>query len=161
MDSNAPHPTYLKLKAFLEGKPVCARASEPMKPGACVRILFHDHQDVYSFRRTPLGPRLEPIPPEKPDFTLRLTTALVERLAELESEDIGEFGVLLISLGASPDLNFRINAAIHTGFRDLWRKGYFGILRLGGWRVMRAMAAKGLTNIGVIREKVNKNVKPA
>ena len=156
----SPHPSYIQLKDFLENRPVCRKASAPLKPHASVRVLFSDHEDVYTFRRTQDGPRLEPGIPERPDFSLRMQPAMIDRLCRMVSDDIGEFGGILLGEGISGEPELRLSGTIHTGFFDLFRKGYFGILRLGGWKVMKVLAAKGVTGIGAIREKINKNVKP-
>lgn len=158
--TSSPHPTYLLLKEFLEQRTVCARASAPLKQQASVRILFSDHEEAYTFIHHSFGPRLERGAPHDPDFTLRLPPGMVRALHALESEDIGEFGALVVGSGMSPDPDLHIGAAIHAGFGRLWRHGYFGILRLGGWQVARVLAAKGLANIGVLRRKINENVKP-
>lgn len=155
-----PHPSYLLLKQFLEEREVSHRASAPMDEKAVVRILFSDHEQVYMFSRPASGPRLEPGAPEVPDFTVRVSTGMVQALHELESDDIGEFGALIIGSGLSSDPNLHIGGALHAGFSRLWKHGYFGILRLGGWRVARVMAAKGLANLAALRRKINDNVKP-
>ncbi len=157
---STPHPSYVKLKGFLENRPVCRKASAPLKPHACVRVLFSDHEGTYCFRRSSEGPRLEPGCPEDPDFTLRMQPAMLDRLCRMVSDDIGEFGAILLGEGISGEPELRMSGTIHTGFFDLFRKGYFGILRLGGWKVMKVLAAKGVTGIGAIREKINRNVKP-
>ena len=158
--ANDPHPTYLLLKEFLEQREVCARASSPLKQQASVRILFSDHEEIYTFVRHSFGPRLEPGAPHDPDFTLRLPTGMVRALHELESEDIGEFGALVVGTGLSQDPEYHLGGAIHAGFGRLWAHGYFGILRMGGWQVARVLAAKGLANIRSLRKKINENVNP-
>ena len=158
--SGDPHPTYRLLKEFLETREVCRRAASPMKPEASVRILFFDHEDIYTFANGTDGPRLIPGAPEDPDFTLRLPTGMVQALHGLEGEDIGAFGALVLGAGLSSDPEMHIGGAIHAGFAKLWRHGYFGVLRLGGWQVAKVLAAKGLANIGVLRKKINENIKP-
>lgn len=155
--------SFSLLKDFLENRPVCHRAASPLKPDASVRVIVRENggQVIGTFRRDPeRGPLLERTTPADPDFTLVVPRGMAEYLHALRSDDIGEFGIEILSRGLSDDPDFRMGVSIHVGFGRLFRHGYFGILRLGGWRLARAMAVRGLSGLTTIREKINRHRAP-
>lgn len=154
------HPTYLKLKSFLEDRPICREAARPLSKSAAVRIFFTDHEDEYRFRMQDGLPRLEPGQAEKPDFTLRLPTGAVDDLINLPEETIPAFGVKLMELVWTAAPERKISATIHNGPVRLFAHGYFGILAKGGMPVMRYLASRGFGQIGTIRKRMSQLVKP-
>jgi hypothetical protein len=75
-------------------------------------------------------------------------------LEKLETEDVGEVGVALLQLLIHEDPARRMQAKVHIGPLDLFWKGYWGILPLGGPTVMKFLASKGMTNLSKIKEGI-------
>lgn len=155
------HPTYLKLKSFLEDRPICTQASKPLSKSAAVRIQFTDHDGIYTFSRTGGHQTLLPGRPADPDFTLTIPPGAVDRITGIEKDSISEFGITLMQLIWEHNAELKIKAAIHHGPIKLFTAGYFGILALGGMPVMRYLGSRGFGKIGAIRKRMGELVKPA
>ncbi len=154
------HPTYLKLKTFLEDRPICTQAAKPLSKSAAVRIHFTDHDTVYTFSIINGRQQLLPGKPPDPDFTLTIPPAAVDQITRIEEDSIAQFGITLMQLVWEHKQDLKIQAAIHHGPLKLWAHGYFGILALGGMPVMRYLASRGFGQIGKIRKRMGELVKP-
>jgi hypothetical protein len=88
-------------------------------------------------------------PPPPPQASLTFSAQLAREVLTLKSDEISDFGLLI--LRAFLERPRRLQAKIHVGFIELWRKGWFGVLTLGGGRVASYLASQGLNGIGGIQ----------
>lgn len=146
--------SFNELKAFFD-REVCQRATKPLRDGIEIAI----HVGEGSARTlTKINDRVsvEPRPPKSPDMTFRVTPKGVERLIELQTEDIGEIGVQILKLMTSSTNDEKLTAKVHIGIFNILRNGYLGVLPLGGPTVMKFLAAKGFTGIGKIKDALSR-----
>ena len=136
---------------FSEGTPAAACA--PLSPGACVHLCIQTHSSPHStltFIKNASG-EVTILEGETSiaQASLTLSAELTHEILNLKSDSIGDFGVLILSafLGKPRRLQVRT----HVGFVELWRKGWFGVLALGGGQVASYLASHGLNGIGGIQ----------
>jgi hypothetical protein len=93
-----------------------------------------------------------PEPNQDPQATLTLDNDLTEELLGLNSDQIADYGILILSsFLESPR---RLQVRLHSGFFDLWRKGWLGVLALGGAQLTRYLTTHGLDGIGGIQRAI-------
>jgi hypothetical protein len=56
---------------------------------------------------------------------------------------------------ASADAACKVKAKVHVGIFDMLRKGYLGVLPLGGTAVMKYLGTKGFGSIGKVKDALS------
>jgi len=93
-------------------------------------------------------------PASHPDFAFRFTPAAVERLAALETDDVGDFAVELFTCVLEDRESQRVDFRILAPFTTLVRRGYVGLLLAAGPKLVAFGAARGVRTIGELRRLV-------
>jgi hypothetical protein len=140
-----------KLKAFFETARVARAATNPISKGVAVNIHFvegvfpalKDTHPPCHFLRALAGPAIVSGEHKDPDFTLFMPAASVDRLIALKSDDPGDFGVEFFKLCMSRDDTEKIRVRVRAGVLRLLSHGYFGVLGLGGRKMVAFLKEKG------------------
>jgi|694.fasta_scaffold60969_2 hypothetical protein len=145
---------HAALKSFFD-KPVCSQAAAPLKDGVEIAIKIGTLETLTLKKQ---GGRLELFPSSSlsPDMTFSMGEQAGEALAAIQTEDIGEIGIMIFDLMIHPDKKNRISVKVHANSFSLLRNGYFGVLALGGAPVMTYLAKKGLGNISKIKNALSR-----
>ena len=128
---------------------------EPLKKGTEIAVHLAGEGPATLVREAS-GPKVLATPPSNPDMTFHLSRLGLEELIKTETEDVGEIGVAILKLMAHEDPGYRLQAKVHIGPFDLLRKGYLGVIPLGGATVMKFLASKGITSIGKIKDAIQR-----
>ena len=147
---------FERLKTLVEQKEVSRRAVSCLKDGAEVEIRLVGEDMPYRFYKDRSGGHLVDEPPKNPDFMLAFPLAVVEEFASNDSDDIGWYGAKILEYGISKDLEKKIHVKIHSGFFTLMRKGYFGMLRLGGRTLLSILKKYELHKPSRMKEVVSR-----
>ncbi len=134
---------------------VCQKATKPLRVGTEMSVKV-DENEHYTLRREKEGLKVLSTPCKTPDLSFTLTLETLKKLNAAKTEDVGEMGVELLKLLAQNDPTVKMHAKVHIGLFDLLTKGYLGVLPLGGPAVMKFLGAKGLTNMGKIKEAISR-----
>ncbi|MCG3172859.1 MAG: hypothetical protein GMKNLPBB_01021 [Myxococcota bacterium] len=148
--------SYLKLKEFVERHPVAVRSAQPLKTGVEVGISFVGDNEKYHFRKEKDGGYLRRGPASDPDFSLIVPDAAVEEIGAMNTDDIGEFGIAFFKLVLTQEQARKIHVRIHAGVFSFLTHGYFGVLALGGGKVMKYLGGKGFGSLGAIKDAITK-----
>ena len=87
---------FEELKDFFENRPVCRKASEPLRQSVEIGIVINDSLNCTFFKDGD-RPRLEAREPKKPDVVFFMKPEAVRSLVENQSDDVIE---LKISIAA-------------------------------------------------------------
>jgi hypothetical protein len=90
------------------------------------------------------------------DLSFLLTEKALLHLCEAPTLDVGDIGVEILKLMLHTDADIRISAQVHIGIFEMFRKGYFSVLPLGGVKVTRFLAERGFTSISRIQDAIRK-----
>lgn len=153
----------LRLREFFETG-TARRACSPLQPGASVILVIKtsvlneaagDDTTRVGFLVSPKGtPNLcSPESIHCPQAILTFDNDLTEELLRLNSNEIADYGILI--LGAFLESPRRLQVKLQSGFFELWRKGWFGVLALGGAQLTRYLATHGLDGIGGIQRAIH------
>jgi len=149
----------LRLQEFFETE-TALKACSPLQPGAAVILVIKNTRSPESLpvrigfeisrkREPALHPHATV---SNPQATLTLDSPLTAELLELKTEEIADYGILILS--AFLESPRRLHVKLHSGFVELWRKGWFGVLALGGTQLTRYLASQGLDGIGGIQRAI-------
>lgn len=143
---------YSTLAGFFD-KPVCQLGTSPLSRSASIN-LYVETWGPFCLSRSQGGTQLTKIAAEQPDITVRVPWETLRELQSSQFENVGELGIAILKAMADPNVSKRIGTELHIGLVTFIRRGYLGILPLGGIQVMHYLASKGLTNLGKIREAI-------
>jgi hypothetical protein len=101
------------------------------------------------------GVKVLPTAPGKADLTFWVTEKAVDKLLAAETNSVGDVGIAILQLMASSDADCKIKAKVHVGIFDMLRKGYLGVIPLGGPAVMKYLGSKGFGSIGKIKDAIS------
>ncbi len=132
------------LTRFFATSPAARRAVRPLAAGA--RVALELDEGPAGFRLEAGAPRLEAGPLDDPDFTLRLPTAAVARVAAVEGDDVGAVGIAFFQLVLERDPALRVGIQVGAPTARLLAHGYLGVLALGGVKVTLWLVKRGLAN---------------
>lgn len=141
-----------KLQAFFE-RPIAQQGTAPLRNGTRIAI-FLDGEGPVTLTRVGYKALIKNEAPEKPDMTFWVPEKALEQLAAQQWNSVGEVGIEIIKLIASPEPT-QVKAKVHIGPFDLLRNGYLGVVTLGGPAFIQFLASKGLSGIGKIKDAVN------
>jgi hypothetical protein len=157
---NAPTgetPPSAVFAAFLATNSGAQRVGAALKNGAEVAIQFCDQRGEWRIYAAESGEaHFEQGKATDPDFELYMPTAAVCALAARTEADVGELGITFFEHISSKDPARRIGVKIHSGIVKLTRRGWLGVLALGGPKVMMWMAGKGLRGRGAIANALSR-----
>jgi hypothetical protein len=146
--------TLHDLKTFFE-RDVCQRATKPLRDGVEIAVYL-DEAGPVSLRKSNGRADILGETPRKPDMSFWVTQKAVKTLSSNHTEDIGEVGVTILQLMASPEDDKKLRAKVHIGLFDLLRNGYLSVLPLGGATVMKFLGSKGFTSMGKIKDAISR-----
>ncbi|NBX92174.1 MAG: hypothetical protein EB078_04295 [Proteobacteria bacterium] len=140
---------FTQLDSFFQ-RSVCQKAGAPLREDIEIGIQT-DTNHTFSLIKNQGKLSLLRNSPSAPDLTFFLGSKSTEALSDIESDDIGEIGVTVLGLMLEQAKDYRISAKIHTHPITLFRKGYMGVLALGGSPVLSFLAKKGIGNLSSIK----------
>ncbi len=139
------------LAAFIATNSGAQRVSEALNSGAEVAIRFVDQPGDWRLYIPESGKAcFEQAKATDPDFELYMPTAAVNAIAVQTKADVGELGIAFFEHIVAREPTRQIGVKVHSGFVKLTRRGWLGVLALGGPKVMMWMAGKGLRGPGAI-----------
>lgn len=139
------------LAAFIANNPGAQRVGSTLKSGAEVAIRFVDQPGDWRMRVEESGKvSFEESAATDPDFELYMPTAAVTAITSHTDADVGEIGVDFFEHILAKDPARQIGVKVHSGFVKLTRRGWFGVIALGGTKIVMWMAGKGLRGPGAI-----------
>jgi hypothetical protein len=146
--------TTQKIQEFFD-RPACRAGIKPLKEKIEIAIILNEGDPAVTL--TKIGGKVEilPTPPKKPDLTFWIGAAGVDKLLSSSTKDVGEVGIAILQLMATSAPDEKIKAKVHIGLFDMLRKGYLGVLPLGGPSVMKFLASKGFGSIGKVKDAIN------
>jgi hypothetical protein len=142
------------LKNFI-ARPVCQRATSPIRVGAEIAVQVDDGP-VFTLRRSKTQLEVVTETSAQPDLSFKIPLKSLQALAADPSDDIGEVGIALLKLLADPHSENRMEAKFHIGPMELFLRGYLGVLPLGGPSVMKFLANKGFSSLSKIKEGLSR-----
>ena len=145
--------TALAEEFFL--REICHRAGKPLSEGASIAV-YPGEAPAITIRKSGSKLMAERASPDNPDVSFWTPQGALEKLLALQTEDIGQMGILVIQLMASDKTEEHIRTRSHTGILDLMWKGYFGVLALGGPGLMKVLATRGFGNISRIKDAIHR-----
>jgi hypothetical protein len=139
------------LAAFLVANPGAQRVGSALKSGAEVAIRFVDQPGDWRIHVAESGKAsFELAKATDPDFELYLPTAAVRTITAHTDADVSALGIAFLEHIATKEPARHIGVRIHSGIVKLTRRGWFGVLTLGGPTVVMWMAGKGLRGRGAV-----------
>lgn len=140
------------LLAFLSRNAGARRVAVALRRGAEVAIRFVDEPGDWRLHVPESGrAHFETGKAGDPDFELIVPTAALDALvSQPDDADVGDLGIAFFEHVAAKDPARRIGLQVHSGLLKLTRRGWFGVLSLGGRKVAMWMAGKGLRGGGSI-----------
>jgi hypothetical protein len=139
------------LSEFLHSNAGAQRAAAALKSGAEVAIRFTNIPGDWRICVDDAGKlSFEPTKATDPDFELYLPPAAVQEISDRADADIGELGVTFFERIVTKEPHRRIGIKVHSGFVKLTRRGWLGVLALGGTKVMSWIAGRGLRGPGAV-----------
>lgn len=145
------------LGAFLATNLGAQRVGAAMKNGAEVAVQFVDLPGDWRIHVTESGkPVLEQVKATDPDFELYVPTAAVTAITAHTDADVGELAIAFLEHIVAKEPARQIGVKMHSGIIKLTRRGWFGVLALGGPKVVRWMAGRGMRGRGAIVNALNR-----
>jgi hypothetical protein len=139
-----PTPTFETLKKFFETAEAARKATKPLKDGAEVAVQLDGGPATFAVRDGRV--HLSEGQSQRPDFTLFLPDAAVQRVTSLKSDDVGEFGVEFFKLVLEKDPTLKVRVKIDASTGQLLSHGYLSVLALGGLKVTWWLLKNGVKN---------------
>jgi hypothetical protein len=137
-------PSFETLKKFFETAEAARKATKPLKEGAEVAVQLDGGPASFLMRDGKV--QLVEGQPQRPDFTLFLPDAAVQRITSLRSDDVGEFGVEFFKLVLERDASMKVRIKIDASTGQLLSHGYLSVLALGGLKVTWWLLKNGVKN---------------
>jgi hypothetical protein len=139
------------LAAFIATNPGAQRVAAALKSGAEVAIRFVDQPGDWRLHVADSGKAcFEQVLATDPDFELYLPVAAVNAITSHTDADVGEIGIVFFEHIVAREPARQIGVATHSGIVKLTRRGWLGVLALGGPKLVKWMAGKGLRGTGSI-----------
>jgi hypothetical protein len=145
------------LAAFIATNPGAQRASATLKCGAEVAIRFVDQPGDWRLHVVESGKAcFEQAKATDPDFELYMPAAAVFAITARTDADVGELGVAFFEHIVAKEPVRQIGVKVHSGVVKLTRRGWLGVLALGGPKVVLWLAGKGLRGPGSIANALSR-----
>jgi hypothetical protein len=130
------------------------RATAGFGVGAVVQLTL-DGRETIQFQKTRDGIRVLKGAPEQAELVFYTTTLHLKRLladALLPSTTLPKLGIRILESIYSSREDEKIRVAVRSGVLNLWARGYFSLLRLGGMEISKYLAGKGFYNVSKIKQ---------
>jgi hypothetical protein len=145
------------LGAFIATNPGARRVGETLKSSAEVAIRFVDQPGDWRLFVEESGKvRFEPVKATDPDFELYMPTAAVSAITSHIDADVGKIGIEFFEHILAREPSRQIGVKVYSGFVKLTRRGWVGVLALGGSKLLMWMAGKGLRGPGAIANALSR-----
>ncbi len=146
---------FREARDFLENAPAARLAAKPLWRGAVVALRVDGFADEFHVIKVDEGFALRRGAVAQPDWTATVMPRTLLALRDMREYEIGDLGVEIFKRMAAailePQADDQIKVRLNRGFLGIARRGYFGILPLGGPKVARYLAAHGLKSVSGIR----------
>ena len=142
LPSETADPSLDLLRAFFAASAAARRATRLISGDARVDLVLDGgfahftHEDGTADVRHGTSGR--------PDFTLTLPRAAVERLTARDAADVGELGVAFFELALERDPALRIRIHLEAPTARLIAHGYLAVVALGGVKVAWWLVKNGI-----------------
>jgi hypothetical protein len=130
-------------------RPAAQEGTQSLSDGAQIEIKID--QATFTLTRAQKKNQISLGAASSPQLRFELTPKAATELLDDPSDDLGEIGVKMLKLVASPDPERKIHLKIEAGFLTLFTKGYFGILKAGGGPLANYLASRGLGGMNAIK----------
>lgn len=146
------------IKIFVETKPVISKALGHLRDGACVEFrLEADETPYYIIKEKGKAVARSGVPEKGSDCEFYITNGAVEKLVAIETDDLGQAGLIFLQILASHDPIVDVALRkINSGVLTLVLKGYLGLILACGAPVMGFLAKKGFGSAGAIKRGIEK-----
>jgi hypothetical protein len=145
------------LAAFIASNPGAQRVASSLKIGAEVSVRFASEPGDWRMHVVESGKALfEQATATDPDFELYLPPAAVTAITANSSGDVGEIGILFFQHIVAKEPARKVGVKVHSGIVKLTRRGWLGVLSLGGPKLVMWMAGKGLRGPGAIANALSR-----
>lgn len=149
-----PEQDSLTLLHGFFARPVCVQALAPLSIGS--KIVLHVEQASFTLLKEKTQAVVQPGAADKPDLSFTLPLKALVALSEETADSVGDMGIALLKRMVASEDEGKLTAKVHIGLFDLYRRGYFSVLTLGGPQVMSFLAGKGLNGMGKIKDAIGK-----
>jgi hypothetical protein len=127
----------------------------PLKDGFEVAIFIDDKAPATLTKQQGKAVVLA-TPPKKADMSFWIPQAALKKLMASKATEVGEIGVEILQLMTHSDPALQMKAKVHAGMFDLLRKGYLGVIPLGGSTLMKFLSSRGFTGISKIKDAISR-----
>lgn len=147
-------PHVAKLRELFLHHPAWLNAATHIKEGAQSRVYFSHVPGEYQMLRRGGQSLLLEGRASDPDFAFRFTPKAIERLAQVQGNDLVDFAVELFECVVSDDPEVQVGLRIVSSFPKLLMRGYVTLLLKGGPRVLAYGASRGVHSVSDLRRFV-------
>jgi hypothetical protein len=91
-----------------------------------------------------------------PDFELYMPPDAVKAITARTDSDVGSIGIVFFEHILARDPARKVGVKVHSGIVKLTRRGWLGVLALGGPKLVMWMAGKGLRGPGAIANALSR-----
>lgn len=150
-------PPDVVLSTFLATHPGARRAAGSLRAGAEFAITFAGLAGHWRGYRSDSGElQLEQGQAIDPDFELQVPRAAIDDICSRKDASVGDLGVAFFELMVSRQQERRIHVKVRSGLVKLTRRGWLGLVTLGGPALMVWLGRKGLKGPGAIASALNR-----
>lgn len=142
------------LRDFFAASPAAARATAALSRDARVDLALADGPAHFTHEAG--APEIRPGPSGRPDFTLRIPAAAVERITAVEGADVGALGIAFFELVLERDPALKVGIHLDAPPARLVEHGYLSVLALGGVKVGWWLVKKGFANPMSVLERLRR-----
>ncbi len=133
-----------KLKKFFDTNPVAQRMVEPLVEGATARVEFEGDKNVYTLVKKKGKPTLIKEEPKKQEVIFVFSKEAVDYITSVQSDDVKDYVKALNECILNPTKTRWMRFKLTTTLVDAWRKGYVGMVKLGGNEAIKTLAKLGI-----------------
>ena len=136
---------FERLEDFVTNHSVAVRSAKPLKTGVEVGIIFTKDNFECRFVKERKSAKMYRGKAKNPDFELYVGEKVIEHMMEMDSNDIGEFGIEFFKhiMNRTPEENVR--PKFHIGFFKMVSHGYIRVIMLGGIGLFKWLAKNGVS----------------
>jgi hypothetical protein len=145
------------LAAFIAKNPGALRVAQALNGGAEVAIRFVNEAADWRLRVVESGKAVfEQEKAANPDFELYMPPDAVKAITARTDSDVGSIGIVFFEHILARDPARKVGVKVHSGIVKLTRRGWLGVLALGGPKLVMWMAGKGLRGPGAIANALSR-----
>lgn len=136
--------TYKKLKKFFEEDPITRQVVAPLKEGATAKLEIEGDPQVYTLVKKGGGAHIIPGEPKKYEVYFKFTDKAVDYILDVETGKLEDYVDRLTECMLTKDKEKKVEFKLTTTLMDALRKGYLGMIKLGGAKATKMLAALGI-----------------